>query len=160
MKETDYLSDDDLLGLIEDIECQGMETAPGGLRENIFMALGIKEEDPSPGVCQKADSRTEEPAVKPPNLLTLRRQYRKFCLEVGFAAAACAAFLLIATGNINIPAAGPHQNKAVFASAIEKNHLSELGDRNTVMEMIGDSRVITDRLDEITIEPEQGEKTK
>ena len=154
MKETKYLSDEELFLLIGEIEDSGALNLPGDLKEAVLDAVTIPEEASEAGIIEKDPSKEPKGVERPPKILELRRKYRRSCIQISFAAAACALFLVFISGTERPPT---ENRTSLLASVMETRSLSEIGESRTVLKEIGSSRVITGKFYEITKEPEKGE---
>ena len=154
MKENEYLSDEELFLLIDEIEDSGAIAVPGDLKEIVLDALTMRAEKSAAGITEKFPSNDPGDVERPPKILELRRKYRRSCIQIGFAAAVCALFLVIISG-----AGGPPtgNRNSILASVMETRSLSGFAESRVVMKEIGGSRIITGKIDEITKEPEKGE---
>lgn len=101
-QKLEYLTDEELKLLIEEVEQEELVEAPPDLMEGILVATGLAEPDRESGVPEKAPEMETQPiSVRRVSLEKRKKEYRAYCFRVitSVAAAIVLVFLLPGTAS-------------------------------------------------------------
>ncbi len=137
-EEYEYLSDDELNKLINDIEQSDMQMAPPDFESNVLMMLSESEKTPAEKVPDKRDGT----GSKVEDFETRKRQYSRFRLHVCMAMAA-AILLLVITPFFDIGGHITNQknNSKLAAENMNTNYISQFLDGHLISEAISGTNI-------------------
>ena len=98
MNERDYLSNEELMNLIDSIESGDEINAPDDILDNILTKIEEMEQDNNDSVEAPALKEKVSEIMKPPQISDMdrrKKQYRQYCVRVAFAMAAAVALFVI-----------------------------------------------------------------
>ena len=143
MNEFEYLSDDELMSLIDDIEQNELISAPVDITENV-LALISKTETSDGTTKAPAVTEAEHSIIKPPRVLSFeekKKEYRRFCFRV-IASMVAAVALVIALPFIKDESYEISSKEFVVGTTTISNEEVLDNPRNRITETISSSHYI------------------
>lgn len=127
MNERDYLSNEELMNLIDSIESGDEINAPDDILDNILTKIEEMEQDNNDSVEAPALKEKVSEIMKPPQISDMERrkkQYRQYCVRVAFAmAAAVALFVIVPIFKDTDSIIKNRDRKTTIISSIRDSHM-------------------------------------
>lgn len=127
MNERDYLSNEELMNLIDSIESEDEINAPDDILDNILTKIEEMEQDNNDSVEAPALTEKVSEIMKPPQISDMdrrKKQYRQYCVRVAFAmAAAVALFVIVPIFKDTDSIIKNRDRKTTIISSIRDSHM-------------------------------------
>lgn len=127
MNERDYLSNEELMNLIDSIESGDEINAPDDILDNILTKIEEMEQDNNDSVEAPALTEKVSEIMKPPQISDMdrrKKQYRQYCVRVAFAmAAAVALFVIVPIFKDTDSIIKNRDRKTTIISSIRDSHM-------------------------------------
>lgn len=127
MNERDYLSNEELMNLIDSIESGDEINAPDDILDNILTKIEEMEQDNNDSVEAPALKEKVSEIMKPPQISDMdrrKKQYRQYCVRVAFAmAAAVALFVIVPIFKDTDSIIKNRDRKTTIISSIRDSHM-------------------------------------
>lgn len=106
MMEYEYLTEKELEQLISDVEAEGLTPAPPELLDDVMHTICQREEEAktchSPSSYLEPEERRADTPPKVTDPAQKRKEYRRYCIQVGCSVAAVAALVLLYTSGVEV----------------------------------------------------------
>lgn len=127
MNERDYLSNEELMNLIDSIESGDEINAPDDILDNILTKIEEMEQDNNDSAEAPALKEKVSEIMKPPQISDMdrrKKQYRQYCVRVAFAmAAAVALFVIVPIFKDTDSIIKNRDRKTTIISSIRDSHM-------------------------------------